>query len=495
MRKWMIVLGIVIAAGAAAGFYFTRQQTEQSSADPVPTRTVQATRGRIETKVSGSGMVGVAQESNVKAAYKGTVSKINFKVGDKVKKGQTIVEFKKTDNSEKIKQTELSLKKQQLQMEQLQKQYKEAAEESRDSIRINIKSLTLEIEQNESTIASLRKEEAENHDVAAPVAGTVTASEIEVGGDVNENTVVAVIVDYTNLEFTMSADELDVPKIKAGQTAEVTLNAFPDNVFTGKINTIANEGKSSNGVATYEVKIGLSNAAGVLSGMSGQAEIVTNAKQDVVLVPVEAVVAMGGKHFVRVPGGGGASATAPNAGELPLERAGDAPDGAQAEPAGRESGREGGSRAGSGLADGAGSDAGSMDGRAASGNGGGDAAGGNTGSSNRSSARGNSGNRAAGSSAGNGAAAGQDNDGAIRRMGQASGGTLREVTVGISNDSYAEIISGLSEGDSVILAAPQGKAGGSTEQRQQIRGMGGGVIGGGSFSGGGFPNGGGGSRR
>lgn len=481
----MIVLGIVIAAGAAAGFYFTRQQTEQSSADPVPTRTVQATRGSIETKVSGSGMVGVAQESNVKAAYKGTVSKINFKVGDKVKKGQTIVEFKKTDNSEKIKQTELSLKKQQLQMEQLQKQYKEAAEESRDSIRINIESLTLEIEQNESTIASLRKEEAENHDVAAPVAGTVTASEIEVGGDVNENTVVAVIVDYTNLEFTMSADELDVPKVKARQTAEVTLNAFPDNVFTGKINTIANEGKSSNGVATYEVKIGLSNAAGVLSGMSGQAEIVTNAKQDVVLVPVEAVVAMGGKHFVRVP----------NAGELPLERAGDAPDGAQAEPAGRESGREGGSRAGSGLADGAGSDAGSMDGRAAAGTGGGDAAGGNTGSSNRSSTRGNSGNRAAGSSAGKGAAAGQENDGAIRRMGQASGGTLREVTVGISNDSYAEIISGLSEGDSVILAAPQGKAGGSTEQRQQIRGMGGGVIGGGSFSGGGFPNGGGGSRR
>ncbi|MBN3524937.1 efflux RND transporter periplasmic adaptor subunit [Paenibacillus apiarius] len=477
MRKWMIVLGIVIAAGAAAGFYFTRQQTEQSSADPVPTRTVQATRGSIETKVSGSGMVGVAQESNVKAAYKGTVSKINFKVGDKVKKGQTIVEFKKTDNSEKIKQTELSLKKQQLQMEQLQKQYKEAAEESRDSIRINIESLTLEIEQNETTIASLRKEEAENHDVAAPVAGTVTASEIEVGGDVNENTVVAVIVDYTNLEFTMSADELDVPKIKAGQTAEVTLNAFPDNVFTGKINTIANEGKSSNGVATYEVKIGLSNAAGVLSGMSGQAEIVTNAKQDVVLVPVEAVVAMGGKHFVRVPGDGGASAGAPNAGELPSQRVDDAQDGAQAEPAGD------------------GSDAGSMDGRAAAGTGGGNAAGGNTGSSNRSGTRGNSGNRAAGSSAGNEAAAGQENDGAIRRMGQASGGTLREVTVGISNDSYAEIISGLSEGDSVILAAPQGKAGGSTEQRQQIRGMGGGIIGGGSFSGGAFPAGGGGGRR
>ncbi|MFW5438258.1 efflux RND transporter periplasmic adaptor subunit [Paenibacillus apiarius] len=491
MRKWMIVLGIVIAAGVAAGFYFTRQQTEQSSADPVPTRTVQATRGSIETKVSGSGMVGVAQESNVKAAYKGTVSKINFKAGDKVKKGQTIVEFKKTDNSEKIKQTELSLKKQQLQMEQLQKQYKEAAEESRDSIRINIESLTLEIEQNETTIASLRKEEAENHDVAAPVAGTVTASEIEVGGDVNENTIVAVIVDYTNLEFTMSADELDVPKIKAGQTAEVTLNAFPDNVFTGKINTIANEGKSSNGVATYEVKIGLSNAAGVLSGMSGQAEIVTNAKQDVVLVPVEAVVAMGGKHFVRVPGDGGASAGAPNAGELPSQRADDAPDGAQAEPAGRESGREGVS--------GAGSDAGSMDGRAAAGTGGGNAAGGNTGSntgsSNRSGTRGNSGNRAAGSSAGNEAAAGQENDGAIRRTGQASGGTLREVTVGISNDSYAEIMSGLSEGDSVILAVPQGKTGGSTEQRQQIRGMGGGIIGGGSFSGGAFPAGGGGGRR
>lgn len=119
-------------------------------------------------------------------------------------------------------------------MQQLQKQYKEAPEENRESIQVNMESLDLEIEQNESTLASLQAEEAENHDVVAPTAGTIKESQIETGNDVNENTVVAVIADYTKLEFIMSADELDIPSIQSGQSAQVTLNAFPNQQFTGK---------------------------------------------------------------------------------------------------------------------------------------------------------------------------------------------------------------------------------------------------------------------
>ncbi|NCT26658.1 hypothetical protein GWR57_22010, partial [Bacillus subtilis subsp. subtilis] len=65
---------------------------------------------------------------------------------------------------------------------------------------------------------------------------------------------------------------------------------------------------------------------------------------------------------------------------------------------------------------------------------------------------------------------------------------LMEVAIGISNDTYAEITSGLHAGDSVLVAIPQGKVGGSsgTEQRQRQ----GGISFGGGFPGGSsFPNG------
>ncbi|WP_238555783.1 hypothetical protein [Paenibacillus alvei] len=86
MRKWVYVTAILIAAGAAIAIYLTRQPAEQTSASNPAARTVQAVKGNIETKVSGSGLVDVAEVTNVKAGYKGTISKINFKVGDQVKK-------------------------------------------------------------------------------------------------------------------------------------------------------------------------------------------------------------------------------------------------------------------------------------------------------------------------------------------------------------------------------------------------------------------------
>jgi len=421
MKKWVYVVGILLAAGVATAVYLTQRPAEQPSAANLPTRTVQASKGNIETKVSGSGSVSVSEVNNVKAGYKGTISKINFKVGDQVKKGQTLVVFKKTDNSERIKQTELSLKKQQLQMQQLQKQYKEAPEDNRESIQVNMESLDLEIEQNESTLASLQAEEAENHDVVAPAAGTIKESQIETGNDVNENTVVAVIADYTKLEFIMSADELDIPSIKSGQSAQVTLNAFPNQQFTGKITSIGKEGKSNNGVATYEVGISLTKPDGVLAGMSGQAEIVTQSKKDVVLVPVDAVIAMGSKHFVRVPSDAESTPTTTNDGK-DTTRGQDNAEGTDKQDSKQINQQN----------------------------------------------------------------AGQGNIRNNERMGmgQAMGGTLKEVVVGISNDTYAEITSGLQVGDAVLIATPQGKVGSgssTTEQRQRQNGMG--------FGGGGFPGG------
>lgn len=444
----MYVAGIVIAAGVATAIYLTWKPTEQASATNPAARAVQAVKGNIETKVSGSGLVDVAEVTNVKASYKGTISKTNFKVGDQVKKGQTLVAFKKADNSERIKQTELSIKKQQLQMQQLQKQYKEALEENRESIKVNMESLTLEIEQNESTLASLQAEEAENHDVVAPASGTIKESQIEDGNDVNENTVVAVIANYESLKFVMSADELDIPSIKAGQTAKVTLNAFPNKEFTGKITSIGKEGKSSNGVATYDVNIGLTKAEGVLAGMSGQAEIVTQAKQEVVLVPVDAVIAMGSKHYVRVPDeDGSASSPASDAKEIDNK-----PDNASS-PSQQDS-----------------NDNPRLN------------------RDNESSSKGwPKANRSeSGTDAGDTGRGNMRNGG---RLGQAAGpggsGKLKEVAIGISNDTYAEITSGLQAGDSVLIAIPQGKVGGSstTEQRQRQGGMsfGGGFPGGSSF--------------
>ncbi|TQR43952.1 hypothetical protein [Paenibacillus popilliae] len=60
MKKWVYVAGILLVAGAATAVYLTQRPAEQPSAANLPTRTVQASKGNMETKVSGSGSVSEA---------------------------------------------------------------------------------------------------------------------------------------------------------------------------------------------------------------------------------------------------------------------------------------------------------------------------------------------------------------------------------------------------------------------------------------------------
>lgn len=421
MKRWALWIGILIvfvAVGAGAYYYFAR---DEGSTTQVPTsQTMKASRSNIEVKISGTGTVTVDSRATVTAGTNGTIEKLGFKVGDTVKKGQVLVVFETDDVSGQISQLELSMKKQKLQMTQYETQYKEATgtekeADTKQSIENSMELLKLDMEQNEQSLSDLYEQQADTAQVVAPIDGKITASDVADGDEVQGNAVIAEIVDYTALSFVIQVDELDIPQMKVGQAAHVHLNALPDTTFEGTVAELAQEGTASNGVAAYDVTIALSNIDGIIAGMSGQADIIIESKQDVVVVPVDAVVELRGATFVRVPGTG-STAT------------GVAPTGGTQETQGENGRRGSGTQAGA-------------------------------------------------------AAGGMTRPGGMQMEGQ-----LHEVTIGISNETYVEIVSGLEEGDSVLIPLPQGTVGTTSSQTQTqtafpggFGGMGGG---GGGFAGG-----------
>lgn len=136
--------------------------------------------------------------------------------------------------------------------------------------------------------------------ITAPIKGTVTSLSIESGDRLNSGTVVAHITNYKDLQTTVKIDELDISKIKKGQTAEVTANAFPDTTFAGKVTDIAEEGDVSNGVSTFNVTVHLTSPKNFKVGMTTEAKILTASKDNVLYVPVEAVHTNGKQKFVMV---------------------------------------------------------------------------------------------------------------------------------------------------------------------------------------------------
>ncbi|WP_336776641.1 efflux RND transporter periplasmic adaptor subunit [Paenibacillus sp. MMO-58] len=540
MKKWTLWLGIIIilaAAGGGAYYYYYMRDDKATTKTPLAVQ-ARAIKGDIKTSISGTGSVEANSRETVTAGKSGTIATLSFKEGDKVKKGQVLATFEDNSNyDDQIETINKNITKTKSQIADKQEEYKQAIgteneEQTTKSIKDEIDDLQSTIDDYNDQLQKIYEDQAkEVKQVIAPIDGEVTTSDISVGDEVQANTTIAEIVDYTHLEFVTGIDELDIPNVKLKQTAQITLSAITDHTIEATVSEIAKEGTSSNGSASYSVSLLLNDIDGVMVGMSGQADIVTEQSTDAVLVPVNAVVEFGGKSYVRVPGTGSGTGTGTGAagsgaatGSQGGQQQGQRNQGTQgatgneAAAAGGWQGR-GGTGGGSGRFQGAGrgtttAEGGQSTGRniaaADGGNqsgtgttpggtapGGGAAPGGaaqGTAPSGSGTNRGGTGQgNASGGNfpGGNGAAGGQGGrNGMANQMRESItlGGQLKEVTVGISNETYVEIKSGLAEGDTVLIPVATGAQGmGSSSTQQQQKQFGG--FGGGGF-GGNFPSGG-----
>lgn len=139
--------------------------------------------------------------------------------------------------------------------------------------------------------------------IRAPVAGTVTSFPVSRGSMVGPSMSIAKISSTSDLEVNISVAERFVSRIAVGQTAMLTFDAFPGEVFAAKVvevNPVLDTGSRSMGVKLVldppdnRVKI----------GMYCRVKLITETKTDVVSIPRSAIVSRGGQESVFVVNGG-----------------------------------------------------------------------------------------------------------------------------------------------------------------------------------------------
>ena len=107
-----------------------------------------------------------------------------------------------------------------------------------------------------------------------------------------------VIADPVALELTVDITETDIHKISIGQSADIYIEAI-DRHFEGSIVKIAYVGNTNLDYTTYPVTIEFDAAdATVFLGMSGSASIITNTKENILIVPFEAIVTEGTQRYL-----------------------------------------------------------------------------------------------------------------------------------------------------------------------------------------------------
>lgn len=305
-------------------------------------QTAKAEKGNLITTVSASGTITSGNNVTITTSATGVVKKVYIKNGDKVIKGQKLAEITLDQDSNQkylsayssYLSAQNNLKSAQVTLYTLDSSMWAAHQIFRNDAQQ--RNLTTDdptyIQQNDDWLAaenkvinqqaviSQAKVSAQSSYLSyiqaspiiyAPISGTISnlnmaeglllvASTTSNSNTTPLQTVGTITVKQGQMQSTVNLTELDIVKVKTGQKATLTLDAFPDKTFAGQVLSINTDGQVSSGVTTYPTVITFdTDLQNIYPNMAVNANIITNIKNDVILVPNAAVQTKNGQTTVR----------------------------------------------------------------------------------------------------------------------------------------------------------------------------------------------------
>lgn len=172
---------------------------------------------------------------------------------------------------------------------------KEAIEDTDSEIR----TAKLAVAQKERTLRET-KDALNNYYIYATMGGVISDIDLTQGEDISSgSTAVTIITESKIAEITLS--EVDVANVKLGNKVTLTFDAIENLTITGEVIEVDSVGAASSGVVSYGVEIAFdTNESNVKPGMSVSATIITNSKNDVLIIPTTAVKSQGDAYYVQV---------------------------------------------------------------------------------------------------------------------------------------------------------------------------------------------------
>ncbi len=317
--KWFLIGGggaivalIIIINLLSSGEKATKVQTDKVK------------KSDLTAFVTANGKIEPKTKVKISAYVPAKIVRLPVKEGDKVRRGQLLVQldplgYQASSDQAKASlqstQARLNLAKANLEQSELvfkrQKQLFEknlTSQEQFDVARTQYNVYQAEydaalhlVSQNKAALEQAQ-DNLNKTTITSPIQGVVTDLNAEVGEIVlvgtmnNPGTVIMTVSDLSEIEAEVEVDETDIANVKIGQQAKFKIDAFPDTTFKGKVTEISNTGKveglgTQNQVTSFKVKVQLvDKVPEVRSGMSCSVDIITDEKNDVLNLPIQAVV-------------------------------------------------------------------------------------------------------------------------------------------------------------------------------------------------------------
>lgn len=269
--------------------------------EKIQLETATVSAGAISETVTATGTLESVTQVDVGTQVTGKITKLFADYNSVVKKGELIAEIDKTLLESEVEAANANLESARSTYEYRKTNYE------RDRKLHDKKLLSdydYETSRNEYDVARLayqkskadRVKATENlgyAEIYAPIDGIVISREVEIGQTVVANMTVAnifTIADLDNMQVIADVDEADIGQVKVGQRVTFTVDAYPDDVFNGKVTQVRLNPTEESNVITYEVVVSADNADHkLIPGLTANIAIYTAESQNALLVPASAL--------------------------------------------------------------------------------------------------------------------------------------------------------------------------------------------------------------
>jgi HlyD family secretion protein len=300
-KKWIIFGGgtlLIIMIFASLG---------KDNTDAISVETEKVTLQTVIQKVNASGRIQPEIEVKISATSSAWIDSITVKEGDRVKKGQHLISLDRkqllsnyNSATSSVRSAQARIKQELASKKRVESMYSQslASDQELEAVEASYEIANSQLSQAQANLES-RKDDLDKARIAAPQDGVVTkiykeVGEMAVGGMFQADNLM-IIADLSKMEVIIDVNENDVVAVEVGDTTEIEIDAFLDTLFYGVVSEIAHVSEvtsmgSQQQVTNFEVKVRMLDVPdGIRPGMSATADIITDRKENVLAIPIQSL--------------------------------------------------------------------------------------------------------------------------------------------------------------------------------------------------------------
>jgi HlyD family secretion protein len=332
-RRLLWIGAVLLVLVALGGWAYARRGGDETEVE-----VAKVGREDLQAKVTANGKVEAQRKVDISATIAGQITRLAVEEGDRVKKGQFLLQIDQVNPRAAARSTQFSMQALLRDLDSARASREQAKADFERAQRNHAAGILAEADlqkartafmTGEATVAAAQQrvdqaratlEGAQDllskTTIRSPIDGVVTARRVEegevavIGVQNSPGTVLLTISDMSVVETEMEVDETSIPAVKVGQHAKVRIDAYPNQTFDGVVTEVGGSPltTAANGTEAIKFKVKIQLQApppDVKPGLSAQADILTGFRANALVVPIQALVV----RDVKTPDGKPAAAS------------------------------------------------------------------------------------------------------------------------------------------------------------------------------------------